>query len=735
MEYNVKITPTRMVFNKGDYFIFSCKVIEGNIPKDPKWRNISITGEIGYMDIGKEYDMVLGATQRAYSYEVVANIIDIDFNNKESVKSYMESQITKKRTETILEVYPDFLETVIEVNKNDDIKIQNVIDVNKLKGIGETTLVKIYEKLANNIGTILTTQVITECGFKFTPKITTMLSKKYKDMDSLKEMLTNNPYKTLLRLNKVGFEKVDNMILASKEELRVSDIRCVSIVDYILMKNENVDRNTCIHYDVLLSEVGSKYKEIKELTKVNLDKMIEQGSVIKRDGYVATRDTYTKEFCIADNIRQLLLRDGKWDINWKKYIGLGDFELSEQQQGLLETVCNNNFVVLNGYAGTGKSASVTALCNLLDDCGKEYRMCTPTGKSADVLAKYTGREVTTIHKLFKIKNDGESKETVDGIDVLIIDEFSMVDVGLMYTVMKGINLNHTKIVLIGDFEQLASVGYGNIATDISNAEGVPLVTLDKVFRYSDGGLMRVATECRNGNMYLNGKQPQEVFGINKDYVFYNKKSSRKTVKDTPHNIEMLITIYGKALKQGITIDELQVLCATRKNYFGTESINKIIQKEFNSNPTVNVGSMELKLGDRVMQTVNNYKTSDIDGANAPVYNGNTGKVINISSTNVRVDFGDKIIDYDEELVEELELAYAITFHKSQGSSAKYIIMVTPSMHEFMLNKQLLYVGMTRATHKVFHIGEPKVIEQALKKDETTTRITMLSSLLKLMLNK
>ena len=290
--------------------------------------------------------------------------------------------------------------------------------------------------------------------------------------------------------------------------------------------------------------------------------------------------------------------------------------------------------------------------------------------------------------------------------------------------------------MIGDNAQLPSVSCGNLLHDFMESNIIPTVTLTKVFRYGEGGLMKVATDVRFCKEYLTGVNNQFTwFGTNKDYAFINVGSDI-IVKNA-------VALYSKLLTQGYKTEDIQVLTAYKKGDVGTLVINNAIQKVANPNygsqECMKVGDTVYFKGDLVIQNVNNYHAQlfidddydfDEDLKETFIANGETGIVKDVFQNYLLIDFDGVVVKYYRNDMQMVGLGYCITIHKSQGSSIKVVILLTPQAHTYMLNSNLIYVGLTRMKEKCFHLGNVDTVNQAVKKKANFARNTHMQRLIK-----
>ena len=313
-------------------------------------------------------------------------------------------------------------------------------------------------------------------------------------------------------------------------------------------------------------------------------------------------------------------------------------------------------------------------------------------------------------------------------DVIIIDEFSMIDIFLLRDLLRAID-DDSKIIFIGDPAQIPSVAMGNVAFDMLESKRITTSRLTKVFRYGEGGLSYVASKIRVGERYLESRDKIQSYGKKSDYVFINAPQESSLV--------IMERLYNKLLKDGAKIEDIMVLSAMNKGEYGINKINNIIQsfvnpQDDNKNEIILKRNNEVfifRKGDKVMQIKNNYKAYTPDEKETDIYNGDTGIITRVEEDSLIVDYGDKSIKYSKNELDQLTLAYAMTLHKSQGSGFKYIILLTPKAHTYMLDRNLLYVAITRTKELIYHIGTMEIVNSSLRKSQNFNRDTFLKDML------
>ena len=748
-EVKFKCSVVRKTYDGGDYKIYAVDVDKNKYPdiKFTKYGNVTLTGEMHELGVGSNYEVAAVEQLSKYGYGYkVTNIKRDRPTNAEETYVFLREILTENQADVLCKVYPDIVDRVIN-NRLDD------IDLNKTPGIKEYTFDVIKNKIVENF---CLAEIVTEFQGMLTLSMVKKLHEKYSSVQMIKQKMREDPYKCLCGLARVGFKTADSILLELEREslesikngkkpiiefncdLKTSKQRCLSCVLYLLEENENnghtvmdiVDlRNQCMKLTPACSDLF-------------VDCIKHESIIYDRDTMnVALKSTYDTEQCIANAIIEGLRQNTKWNFNIEKYRTVNNgCELSTEQIKILDYICKYNICILNGSGGTGKTFSTQSVIQMLKDNNKSYELFSPTGKAAKVLSENTGEQASTIHRgLGYMPPDkwGYNEAEKMMCDVLIVDEFSMVDLRLFKHIIDAIDFKRTKLLMIGDNAQLPSVSCGNLLHDFMQSKLIPTVTLTKVFRYGEGGLMKVATDVRQCKTYLEDVNKQcTYFGDNKDYAFINVGSS--TI------VKNLIALYQKLLSSGkYNVDDIQVLTSYKKGDYGQIAINnqlqKIANKNYSSQDHMKIGDVTYYKGDIVIQNANNYHAmiyyeDDFVSEDTPketfIANGETGKIIEITQNNVVIEFDDVMVKYDRSSMQMCGLGYCITIHKSQGSSIKVVILITPSAHTYMLNSNLIYVGLTRMKDRCFHFGDVTTVNRAIKKKANLARNTFMQELLK-----
>lgn len=701
-----------------------------------QYGNVSIMGNLA--DLGYNVPYKITGIETKGKYGITYKVISCNRNkpaSSEETHLFLKTILTKRQADALYVEYPNIIDMVL----NDE-----PIDLSVVKGIGEKSFKRIRDKIIADFKLI---GLINEFKGMLSITVLRKLYEKYPSIEVVRKKVLDDPYTFLCDLSGIGFKTADGMLLNFQKnetidfgyDLKVSKQRCVSCITYLLKENEN-NGSTKLELATLLKQVKEITPECSEhLVECVKDEKfyyhVDESSV----PYISIRDTYETEKYIYDRIMESMNCSEVYDCNYKKYAKIGDSILTETQQGALKNLCENQFSILVGYSGTGKSFSVQAIINILQDLGKSYKIFAPTGKAAKVVGNYTGVDAQTIHRgLGYMPPDWTYNENHKLLcDVLIVDEISMTDIFLFKRVLAAINFSTTKLLIIGDPAQLPSVACGNLLHDLLSIKEIPCTKLTEVFRYGDGGLMKVATDVRNSIQYLTeqkeSKEKMKTYGANKDYTFINANKDE--------GLKYLVTIYKKVLET-YKPNEVTVLSCYKKGDYGCISLNEFLQPLANPHDVnddhITVKGQSYYVGDIVMQKVNNreacavteevqfgYKEWTTYDEGVFIANGETGEIIDIKNDVVIINFNGINIRYTREDMQNIVLAYAYTVHSSQGSQNKIIILFTPSSHAYMLNSNIIYVGLTRMQEKVFHIGDLNTVNRAILKKENFERNTWL----------
>lgn len=522
------------------------------------------------------------------------------------------------------------------------------------------------------------------------------------DLKRFRDDLQANPYHVLIDICGMSFTYADNIIIRCHHAKPDAYCRCQYAVYAVLQKNE-LDGNTRMTDAKLAEGVFDIANEVMG----HIVNVVKDDPLIHYEPsrhLVSFEQTYKDELLIADHLNERV-RHGLSMVqhDLQKYRKNDNVNLTDEQMLALNMVLNNDVCMLNGPAGSGKSQTTKAILDMLDDLGKSYVCLTPTGISSKVMRGYTGRPARTIHMFLM---------NVWKPDYVLIDESSMVSVHLLAILLSQIGYE-PKLVFIADNAQLASIQCGSLVQNMIDSGLIPRVELTKIFRYNSSGIVTMATDIRHGSC---------------DHLTYDFPDYLFVPEDESNPIGQVVEQYDQLIADRYSIDDIVVLCPFNKRV-GADAINAAISAKYNPNEPVRKNSV-IKLGDKVLNCKNNYH---VDGKDDMIANGDVGYLRSIeydyaTKTNtVMVEFADGIKNVGSLSV--LKQAYAMSTHKSQGSSAKAVIVLIDPMHGFMLSRNLLYTAMTRARERLVVIGDADTIRRGIKVEENTQRNTWLKEML------
>jgi len=546
----------------------------------------------------------------------------------------------------------------------------------------------------------------------------------------------------------VDFKQIDQMAIELGME-KENQKRVKSGIKYALIKI-TYNGHCCTLKENLIEYV-------KTLLNVN-EATIENGIInLKVNDEIVVEDRngeewiylysfYNAENQIARNILELdKYRNVKKVSNIEKELNLvekrTDIILSEKQKEAIRAINDNNVTIITGGPGTGKTTIIKSIIEIYKQKKYKIVLCAPTGRAAKRMTETTGEEASTLHRLLEIgkvdeeslfKKDNEYQGApIDG-DIIIVDEVSMVDMFIMSYLLDCI-YKGTKLILVGDCDQLPSVGPGSVLKDLIASERIVTVHLDKIFRQAAKSKIIVnAHRVNNGKKFISKEDPEMEEDSKQDFFFIKENNQEKV-------LEQVLSLCNGRLKKFGDYDffeSIQVLSPTKKGLLGTKEMNKALQEELNPHregeAEKNSMGAIFRIGDRIMQIKNNYdmywekkNEGEVEVGNG-VFNGETGTILNINEKekNICVKFDDdKYVWYEFNDLEQIEHSYCITIHKAQGSEFDVVIMIVPQAAPMLLTRNLLYTGLTRAKKLLIVIGNERVIDYMINNVDSKKRNT------------
>lgn len=723
------------------------KIIAGtafDVDTDARLCNCSIKGQmidveeqdevfaVGYWDEHPKYGV-------GFKTDAYVKIIPQD---KKSILNYLKNGnidgISKKRAKQIVDKFGD---------NTFDVLVYQTHLLKNIRGIGKKSIEKIQKSAKKKLErqNMLTTIMAYIQGFGISPAYASRIYERY-GLESI-SVIKKNPYQLAEDVNGIGFLKADEIALKNGIA-KNSPMRIESAIKYTLKQMNNEGH--------VFGYIDDVKKQCRDMLAVDIsyvekaiDSLIKKKKIICEDEALYTIPLYKAEVNSAKKIIELLMNDTrKINVSKKDIQSFGEslanpIDYAEEQIEAIMTACKSNVFILTGGPGTGKTTTVNGIIQMLKKHGMKVICAAPTGKASKRMKETTGEEAQTIHRTLEVKSEGNfgfkfgknENAPLEG-DALIIDESSMIDMELMYAVLKAIPLG-MKLILVGDVDQLPSVGCGNVLHEMINSNLVPIVRLNEIFRQA-----KQSDIVKNAHLINEGEIPSFKNRKDGDYFFMDVDGmEQEQIRDCI--VDYVCDKLPKYYK--VKPDDVQVLAPMKKGPTGVWELNNYIQNRVNP-PSVNRTILPcndhiLRVGDKVMFTTNDY---DKD-----VFNGDIGHIVSIFTSNnaeddmedaerdetmededrenitngFTVDFDGKKVSFNMSRAQDFVLAYATTIHKSQGSEYDYVVMPLTNANYIMLQRNLFYTGLTRAKKVYVLFGQKNAVARAVRNVEVIDRNT------------
>lgn len=551
------------------------------------------------------------------------------------------------------------------------------------------------------------------------------------------DIAKKNPYRLCNEIEGIGFERAD--ALAGSLGIHTDNFdRIMSGLHYVLQRNGAQNGHVCLPREKLceagaaLLGVGTEETEqaISELIRTGKFKHVMHGetqmiytvAAYDEEKYIAEKLVLLDKLCVTVDVRDIDRFIEREELS-------SGIAYAKLQKKAITDALQSGVMILTGGPGTGKTTVVRALIHIFDSMGYDIALAAPTGRAAKRMSEATSMEAKTIHRLLEMSYDPAGHYVFNRNDfdlleeqIIIVDEASMIDSSLMCALLKAIKPG-ARLIIIGDSDQLPSVGAGNVLRDIIDSGRFATVRLTEIFRQAQQSLI-----ITNAHAINRGEMP-ELSVKNNDFFFLPRGADRDiaaTVIDLCKN--RLPRTYGEMARSG-----LQVICASRKGEAGTENLNVLLQQALNPRDRSRrehvFRERIYREGDRVMQTRNNY---DIpwerivgDASGTGIFNGDIGIIETIDEREkmMVIVFDDRRVEYDFSLLEDLEHAYAVTVHKSQGSEYPIVLMPMCTAAQMLHTRNLLYTAVTRAKNMVILVGREDIVEEMVSNNRQSMRYT------------
>ena len=732
MELTVKGTVSGIIFRNEDngYTVLSLDTTDGD--------TITCVGTFATLTVGAvlnvngkvSYHNRYGEQLAVESYTVC------NPSSREGIVKYLSSGLIKGVGEvTANNIYAMFGDDTFGVIEN------NPMLLAKVKGISQKKAMDIANAVASL--KIMQEQIMFLQGYGITVNMAVKIYNIYKA--ETKRLVLENPYRLIDDVDGIGFVTADKIAQSMGVE-PISEFRVRAAIVYQLRETAEKQGNTYVVFDALMSACSEllaiDLAEHGALVEDTVTKLVLEPTVkvfeVEGERCIALNKYYNLERAIAMRLVMLnhgarrIMIDGDGLITQFERVNKISFHAS--QLGAVKSALINGVTVITGGPGTGKTTIIKCIAEILKSHGLRLEFCAPTGRAAKRLSQSTGADAKTIHRLLGYGRQGGDKMSFKfnrnnklPCDVIIVDEMSMVDVNVMYNLLAALE-DGTRVVLVGDKDQLPSVGAGNVLADIIRSGVIEIRYLTHIYRQSEDSLI-----VSNAHLINKGHMP-EINNQSKDF-FVMSYNDLEQVSDTV--VELVTTRLPKFTN--LPSSEIQVLGALKGGPAGVENLNVRLQgalnpRQYGKGEYV-VGKTIIREGDRVMQTVNNYELAftrfNADGTvedGEGVFNGDIGVVKKIDRANgtVEVLFDDnRLASYVENELSDLQLAYAITIHKSQGSEFDVVVVPLVNGPPTIINRNLLYTAITRAKTAVVLVGSRRVLAMMIHNNYIAARATNL----------
>lgn len=562
--------------------------------------------------------------------------------------------------------------------------------------------------------------------------------------DSIKQIKTN-PYILCTSGKDIDFRSVDRMAADLGFDAENSDRVRAGIV-YVLHENANAG-HTCLPTEKLRESVCDNLGIERRQFESCLDDCEEKDWVVRitlgKREFVYLPEYYLAETYIAKKLAFMLRTSAQYEKDYSDEIRGVEFseniQYEDLQRAAISACLTGSVFILTGGPGTGKTTTLNGVIKILKAQKKRILLCAPTGRAAKRMSDLTGEPARTIHRLLEVdftaKGELKFKRNETNplpADVVIADEMSMVDALLMCSLVRAIKPT-SKFIMVGDSNQLPSVGAGNVLKDLIASHYIPSVELKEIFRQAAQSLI-----VTNAHRIVNGEFP--VLDDRQNDFFFMNKSLESDIAELVIQLakQRLPDTYGFS-----PIDDIQVLCPTKMGMAGTKELNKQLQSALNP-PSQNKAELKFfdvifRTGDKVMQTKNDYDVlwTKNNEKGSGIFNGDIGIIRSVDrfSQNVTIDFEGRVAIYTSEMLRRLEHAYAITIHKSQGSEYDAVIIPITAFTHNLLYRNLLYTGVTRAKKMIIVIGTRELVKTMVDNNRKMLRYSLLRPLLEIEMNR
>lgn len=722
----LRVEVAREMFFNESYGVYALYPLEkGHGIKLNNYHNFVASGDTFQLIEGAEYDIEIKEKEDK-KYGRGWGFVNVTQDRPVSVaqqQAYVKALIAESYSKALLNHYPT--EKILDLFKEDKIDFKNI------KGIGEVRYKEIKETLLNNLDIQEAISELSDLQISFGKM--KKLVEHFGSPHIVVEKVKNNIYK-LCEVDSFGFKTVDGFALNRGDDKRNKN-RIIASLIYILKEEEQSGNSWSAKFTTV-----EKMRELLGIERKTIETVLKNipSSVYSDEDRFALKRTYSVEKNIKLKLQKLLESETNIKLsNSSELIAQVEdkqgFKFSEEQLQAINLAIDNNVLIINGKAGTGKTTTLKGILALMDRFN--HVACALSGKASKIMSK-NGLNSKTIHRLleWKGKQFTYNKEHPLVEPIIVVDETSMINSHLFYSLVQAIR-NGSKLIILGDSGQLAGIGVGAVFRDLVGSNFIPKIELTKVQRQAEkSGILLAANEIRDGNQIISsGDYQRKIIGELKDFVLF-------PVEDKG-GIRRLTEQVAQKFKDK-DLFEFQIITGRKSGGdISVKELNNGLQPIYNQKTGESVKSKgyEYFVGDKIIQCGNNY---DADGGKLSIFNGTLGKILsihkdvpsktkNIKETLIEIEFEDikNPITYKLEDMSMIELAYAISCHRSQGSTIKHVLFVFDYSSYMLLSKQFVYTGITRSSEGCVTIAEAGALRHAIKTDVSESRRTFLREFL------
>ncbi len=726
---------------KGGFTIASFEPInveEGELEVNPQYGTFTIKGELPPLDMKAEYYFSIEAGDRhptfGLSYENIfmRQDVNLDTSDEKSVKNFLKIIMTDKQVKSLYEAFDNPMEII---------EAKDIEKLTEANGIGYRTAERIINHYESQKDYTFAYMELGE--YDLTPKTIRKIVTFYGSPELAVQKVKENPYE-LMRIDGYGFKKCDEIFFKTGGTAN-APMRIRSFLIHALTEEAGKGHTWSTPTDILHATL----EYIPTADMVLVGKMLLEDTetfYLTEDKSRISLIAFERlESLVANQLHRLLKAENKFDYDgWEDFVKLLEekqgWEFTYEQRTAMQMMLDENVSMLQGYGGTGKTTTLKAVADVLEEKGYLYAQCALSGKASNNLTLVTGKDGSTIHRLLGF-NPLENKFTYDAknplpYDIIIVDEISMVDARLFAHLLLAIR-SGAKLIMLGDSQQLESIGIPVMMPMIESGL-IPTMTLTQIHRQAQkSAVVTDSIAIRQGLQVVKETKGRVIHGELQDLEY-------ELVENDDEIFVHVMKEFYKYMKLE-DIKDIQILTQVRTNGANScLSINRACQKVYNplqdGQEQVEIGNKEkgtdyvLRERDKVINVRNNYDSVDEYGNICPVFNGNVGILESFGSDDdgkyMLIDFeGIGVVKIYENNYNSIELAYCITVHKSQGSSSKIVIIAFP-FHYLLNSRQIIYTAITRTREHCVVIGSKKTLTKAIQKDDVSNKRTYLADYLK-----